>query len=61
MDVDPFDDGYLLEWLIESVWLTDDNTQWMIASVQSVLNGRSESPTEGAEGAGNRAEGAEEP
>jgi hypothetical protein len=33
MDVDPFDDGYLLEWLIDSVRLTDDNTQRMIASV----------------------------
>jgi transposase len=59
-DVDPFDDGYLLERLIDSVRLTDDNTQWMIASVQSVLDG-SESLTEGAEGAGNRTEGAEEP
>jgi hypothetical protein len=61
MDVDPFDDGYLLEWLIDSVRLTDDNMQRMIASVQSVLNGGSESPMEGAEGAGNRAEGAEDP
>jgi hypothetical protein len=50
-DVDPFDDGYLLEWLIDSVRLTDDNTQWTIASVRSVLNGGSESPTEGTEGA----------
>jgi hypothetical protein len=33
MDVDPFDEGYLLEWLIDSVRLTDDNTQRMIASV----------------------------
>jgi hypothetical protein len=33
MDVDPFDDGYLLERLIDSVRLTDDNTQRMIASV----------------------------
>jgi hypothetical protein len=49
-DVDPFNDGYLLEWLIDSVQLTDDNTQWMIDSVRSVLD-RSESPTEGAEGA----------
>jgi hypothetical protein len=56
-DVDQFDDGYLLEWLIDSVWLTDDNTQRMIASVRSVLDG-SESPTEGAEGAGTRTEGA---
>jgi hypothetical protein len=59
-DVDPFDDGYLLEWLIDSVRLTDDITQWMIASVGSVLNSGSESPTEGAKGAGNRAEGVEE-
>jgi hypothetical protein len=29
----PFDNGYLLERLTDSVWLTDDNTQWMIASV----------------------------
>jgi hypothetical protein len=29
----------------------------MIASIHSVLNGGSESPTEGAEGAGGRAEG----
>jgi hypothetical protein len=56
-DVDPFDDGYLLEWLIDSVRLTDDNTQRMIASARLVLNGGSESPMEGAEGAGNRAEG----
>jgi hypothetical protein len=60
-DLDPFDDGYLLERLIDSVRLTDDNMQRMIASVRLVLNGGSESPTEGAEGAGNRAEGAEEP
>jgi hypothetical protein len=60
MDVDPFDDGYLLEWLIDSVRLTDDNTQRMIASIRSVLDWL-ESPTEGAEGAGNHAEGAEEP
>jgi hypothetical protein len=33
MDVDPFDDGYLLERLIDSVRLTDDNTQRMFASV----------------------------
>jgi hypothetical protein len=33
MDVDPFDDGNLLERLIDSVRLTDDNTQRMIASV----------------------------
>jgi hypothetical protein len=59
-DVDPFDDGYLLERLIDSVRLTDDNTQRMIASVRSVLDG-SESPMEGAEGAGNCAEGAEGP
>jgi hypothetical protein len=32
-DVDPFDDGCLLEWLIDSVWLTDDGTQRIIASV----------------------------
>jgi hypothetical protein len=57
MDVDPFDDGYLLERLIDSVRLMEDNTQRMIASVRSVLNGESESPTEGAEGAGGRAEG----
>jgi hypothetical protein len=31
--VDPFDDGYLLEWLVDSVRLTDDNTQRMIAFV----------------------------
>jgi hypothetical protein len=61
MDVDPFDDGYLLEWLIDSAQLVDANPQWMIASVRSVLNDGSESQTEGAEGAGNRAEGAEEP
>jgi hypothetical protein len=60
-DLDPFDDGYLLERLIDSVRLTDDNMQQMIASVRLVLNGGSESPTEGAEGVGNRAEGAEEP
>jgi hypothetical protein len=60
MDVDLFDDGYLLEWLIDSVRLTDDNTRWMIASVRSVLDGL-ESPTEGTKGAGNRAEGVEEP
>jgi hypothetical protein len=59
MDVDLFNDGYLLEWLIDSVRLTDDNTQRMIASVRSVLNGESESPTEGAEGAGGRTEGAD--
>jgi hypothetical protein len=41
LDVDPFDDGYLLEWLIDSVRLTDNNTQQMIASIQSVLDGRS--------------------
>jgi hypothetical protein len=58
-DVDPFDDGYLLERLVDSVWLTDDNTQRMIASIRSVLNGESESPTEGAEGAADRAEGAD--
>jgi hypothetical protein len=58
-DVDPFDDGYLLEWLIDSVRLTDDNTQRMIKSVRSVLNGESESTTEGAEGAEDRAEGAD--
>jgi hypothetical protein len=58
--VDPFDDGHLLEQLIDSVRLMDNNMQWMIASVRLVLDG-SESPTEGAEGAGNRAEGAEEP
>jgi hypothetical protein len=58
--VDPFDDSYLLEWLIDSVRLTDDNTQCMIASICSVLDG-SESPTEGTEGAGNRADGVEEP
>jgi hypothetical protein len=46
--------------LIDSVQLMDDNTQWMIASVRLVLDG-SESPMEDAEGAGNRAEGAEEP
>jgi hypothetical protein len=57
--MDPFDDSYLLERFIDSVRLTDDNTQRMIASVQSVLNDGSESPTEGAEGAGNRAEGAD--
>jgi hypothetical protein len=39
MDVDLFDDGYLLERLIGSVRLTDDRTQWMIASVWSVLDG----------------------
>jgi hypothetical protein len=33
-DVDPFDDGYLLERLIDSVRLMDDNTQRMIASVR---------------------------
>jgi hypothetical protein len=33
MDVDLFDDGHLLERLIDSVRLTDDNTQQMIASV----------------------------
>jgi hypothetical protein len=49
----------VLEWLIDSVRLTDDNTQRMIASVRTVLNGGSESPTEGAEGVGNRAEGAD--
>jgi hypothetical protein len=40
MDVDPFDDGYsyLLEWLIDSIWLMDHSTQWMIASVRSVLD-----------------------
>jgi hypothetical protein len=38
-EVDPFDDGYLLERLINSVRLTDDNTQRMIASVRSVLDG----------------------
>jgi hypothetical protein len=59
-DVDLFDNGYLLEWLIDSVRLTDDNTRWMIASIRSVLDGL-ESPTEGAKGAGKRAEGAEEP
>jgi hypothetical protein len=59
MDVNPFDDGYLLERLIDSVQLTDDGTQRMIASVRSVLNGGSESPTEGTEGAGGRAEGAD--
>jgi hypothetical protein len=32
-DVDPFDNGYLLQWLIDSVWLMDDNMQQMIASV----------------------------
>jgi hypothetical protein len=58
-DVDPFHDGYLLERLIDSVWLTDDNKQQMIASVRSVLNDGSESPTEGAEGAEDRAEGAD--
>jgi hypothetical protein len=31
-DVDPFNDSYLLERLIDSVWLTDNNTQRMIAS-----------------------------
>jgi hypothetical protein len=60
MDVDPFDNGYLLERLIDSVRLTDNNTQQMIAFVRSVLDG-SESPTEGAKGAGSHAEGAEEP
>jgi hypothetical protein len=59
-DVDSFDDGYLLERLIDSVWLMDDNMQWMIASVRSVLNGGPESPTEGAEGAEEGAEGAED-
>jgi hypothetical protein len=59
MDVDLFDDGYMTEQLIDSVRLTDDNTQWMIASVWSVLDG-SVSPAEGAKGAGARAEGAEE-
>jgi hypothetical protein len=58
MDVDLFDDGYLLEWLIDSVQLTDNNTQRMIASVRSVLDG-SESPMEGAEGAEDRTEGAD--
>jgi hypothetical protein len=48
----------LLEWLIDSIWLMDDNMQWMIASVQSVLDG-SESPMEGAEGAGTHTEGEE--
>jgi transposase len=57
-DMDPFDDGYLLERLIDSVRLTDSNTQRMIASVRSVLNGESESPTEGAEGADPREESA---
>jgi hypothetical protein len=57
-DVDPFDDIYLLEWLIDSVQRMDDNTQWMIASVQLVRDG-SESPTESAKGAGTHAEGAE--
>jgi hypothetical protein len=33
MDVDLFDDGYLLEWLIDSVRLMDDNTQRMVASI----------------------------
>jgi hypothetical protein len=51
MDVDPFDDGYLLERLIDSVRLTDDGMQRMIASVRSVLNSESESPTDGTEGA----------
>jgi hypothetical protein len=32
-DVDPFDDSNLLEQLIDSVRLTDDNTQRMIASI----------------------------
>jgi hypothetical protein len=59
MDVDPFDDGYLLEWLIDSIRLMDDNTQRMNASVQLVLNGGSEFPTEGAKGAADRAEGAD--
>jgi alkyl sulfatase BDS1-like metallo-beta-lactamase superfamily hydrolase len=45
MDVDPFDDGYLLERLIDSVRLTDNNTQWMIASVRFMLDGW-ESPTD---------------
>jgi hypothetical protein len=58
MDVDPIDNGYLLERLIDSVQLMDNNTQRMIASVRSVLDG-SESPTEGAEGAGTRTGGAE--
>jgi hypothetical protein len=35
MDVDPFDDGYLLECLIGSVRLTDDGTQWMIATARN--------------------------
>jgi hypothetical protein len=56
--VDQCDDGYLLERLIDSAWLMNDNMQQMIASVWSVLDG-SESPMEGAEGAGTRAEGAE--
>jgi hypothetical protein len=57
-DVDPFDNGYLLERLIDSVRLTDDNTQRMIVSVRTVLDG-SECPTEGAEGVEDRAEGAD--
>jgi hypothetical protein len=56
--VDPFDDGYLLEWLIDSVRLMDDNTQRMISFVRTVLDG-SESPMGGAEGAEDRAEGAD--
>jgi hypothetical protein len=32
-DVDPFDDSYLLELLIDSIWLMDDSLQWLIASV----------------------------
>jgi hypothetical protein len=57
MDVDPFDDGNLLERLIGSVRLTDNGTQRMILSVRSVLDG-SESTTEGAEGAWTGAGGA---
>jgi hypothetical protein len=57
--VDPFDDGYLLERLVDSVRLTDANTQLMIDSVRSVLNSESESPMDGAEGAEDRAEGAD--
>jgi hypothetical protein len=58
MDVDPLDDGYLLEQLIDSVRLMDDKMQWMIASVQLGMDGL-ESPTEGAKGAVIRAGGAE--
>jgi hypothetical protein len=57
MDVDPFDDGNLLERLIGSVRLMDNGTQRTILSVRLVLDG-SESTTEGAEGAGTGAGGA---